>query len=460
MFGDLKVRPKLIVLHNAFFLILACAVYFALIPLLEERIAGARLRETSLLMQIFSDNRPLPNLAGTEIYGFREGSAQDLAIPIDVQQWLDAHPELIWRDDARDDAVYRKATNGYRRARLPHSFYGDLMTRSSRALFVVLGVIYVLAVITLEFLIMPMYVYRPIQMVLRADAATRENDRPGELIAEPDILDDEIGQIMRSRNATVDALRRHEDDLAEALTRLEEKNEMLERAKRNLEQQDRLASIGLLSASVAHEVNTPLAVLHGSIEKLMESNRDAHTRERLERMLRVTQRLRKISESLVDFARDTRHAVAPVDVRAIAGEAWGLLAIDDKAAAVRFHNGVDAAHRVLGDMDRLLQVFLNLLRNSLHAVPPDGEIWVSSKLESNAEVTILVEDNGPGIPPEVLPGIFDAFVTTRLDSKGTGLGLTVSEGIVRQHGGSITASNRNGGGACLAVRLPGAAANA
>ena len=94
---------------------------------------------------------------------------------------------------------------------------------------------------------------------------------------------------MRSRNATVSELRRQEDDLANALQKLEE--------------QDRLVSLGLLSTSVAHELNTPLAVLQGSIEKLLETRQDSQTLERLARMLRVTQRLRKISEGLVDFAR-------------------------------------------------------------------------------------------------------------------------------------------------------------
>ena len=92
---------------------------------------------------------------------------------------------------------------------------------------------------------------------------------------------------MRSRNKTVASLRHHEDELASALRRLEE--------------QDRLVSLGLLSASVAHELNTPLAVLHGSIEKLIDTSPDAHTLDRLARMQRVTQRLRRISESLADL---------------------------------------------------------------------------------------------------------------------------------------------------------------
>jgi signal transduction histidine kinase len=211
----------------------------------------------------------------------------------------------------------------------------------------------------------------------------------------------------------------------------------------------------MLSAGVAHEMNTPLTVLHGSIEKLMETATDGHTRDRLARMKRVTERLRTISESLVDFARTRKQVVEPVNVHALIDEAWSLLAIDDKASGVRFENRTAADHAVTGNYDRLIQVFVNLLRNALNAVSAGGHIHVTSE-RAGAWLAIAVEDDGPGIPPHVLPDIFDAFVTTRLDSKGTGLGLTVSEGIVRQHGGSISASNCAGGGARLEVRLPAA----
>ncbi|MFN7935304.1 MAG: ATP-binding protein [Bryobacteraceae bacterium] len=458
LFGDLKVRLKLIVLHNTFFLILAGVAYFSLIPLFEDGVLTAQLRENSLLVQLFSDERPLPKLPGTEIYDFQEGNAAALRIPPHVLQWLDENPGLIWSDPPRSSFLYRKAPSGlYRSMRMPAEFYSNIVNRAQRTLFVVLGTIYLLAVFVLELVIMPLYVYRPLRRMLNADAATQIDDRANEIIPEADILGDEIGQIMRSRNATVAELRRHEDELAKVAEDLRRNNLMLEAAKKSIEDQDRLASIGLLSASVAHEVNTPLTVLHGSIEKLMETAPDDHTRERLARMLRVTQRMRRISESLVDFARARKQEVEPVAIRPIVEEAWSLLAIDDKASRVRFHNAVDEHHLVIGNTDRLIQVFVNLLRNALNAIHSGGSINVSSESVSESGRTWIItrfEDDGPGIPPNVLPDIFDAFVTTRLDAKGTGLGLTVSDGIVRQHGGAISASNSPGGGARLEVRLP------
>lgn len=178
-------------------------------------------------------------------------------------------------------------------------------------------------------------------------------------------------------------------------------------------------------------------------------------------MLRVTQRIRKISESLVDFSRVRKQHMEPVPLRHLIDDAWALVAIDKKAAASQFSNDVHPGDAVIGNSDRLVQVFVNLLRNALYAIPASGKIHVvTRRMNRNSQpwVSIAVEDNGPGIPPDVLPEIFEAFVSTRLDAKGTGLGLTVAEGIVHQHGGTIAAFNRAEGGACLEVTLPAAGA--
>jgi signal transduction histidine kinase len=323
--------------------------------------------------------------------------------------------------------------------------YDDVVEQAKITLFAALGIVYLLAVLALEFFIMPRYVYRPIQAMLEADAGSRKGDRVRELIPSKAISGDEIGEIMRSRNETVKSLRAHEDELADALVRLEA--------------QDRLASLGMLSASVAHEMNTPLAVLHGSIEKLLETVRDPTSQERLSRMLRVTQRLKRISEALVDFARARRDAMEPVAIEPLIREAWSLVAIDEKASQVEFDVEAPANAAVVGNQDRLIQVFVNLVRNSLIAVERGGKITVrvhEATLDSQPAWSITVEDNGPGIPPDVLPEIFDAFVSSRLDSRGTGLGLTVARGIVDQHGGKIHASNCPLGGARLQVTLKAA----
>lgn len=468
-FSDLRVRPKLMVLHNLFFLILTLAVYFSLIPLVEERLAVARTREISLIWTSFSALNPESGEGELRSYDLRTGTGAEFGLTDAAQIWMKKYPGRIWQREPQSDTIYRLvdgSNSRFYRLTLPLDFYDGILFSIKIVMSAVLGAFYVLAVLLLEFVIMPKHVYQPINLFLEADAATRRGDRSAEIVPQTLIPGDEIGQIMRSRNNTVEALRMQEDVLEEALLRLESvahdlrgKNEQLEAAKRNLEAQDRLASLGLLSAGVAHEMNTPLAVLHGSIEKLLETVKESGAQARLERMIRVTERLRSISASLLDFARVRRQETEPVQVRPLIDEAWHLVAIDEKAGEVNFLNQTDPLARMVGNAGRLVQVFVNLLRNALNAVPPGGRVRVTtarSRLGDRQAWAIRVDDNGPGIPAEVLPEIFDAFVTTRLDDQGTGLGLTVAEGIVHQHGGTITAANCDGGGARLEVTLPAA----
>ncbi len=451
LFGNLRIRPKLLVLHNLFFLVLTIAVYWSVIPLFERRVASAKQREFTLLAQLFTDDGGLPALQLMGLYSYRQGDAASLAMPSAAIEYLNDNPTRVYLNPAQSDTIYKRAPLAglYRAITIPDVYYDGLVTRAKYTLFLVLAILYAAAIVLLEFVVMPPYVYRPIQLFLDADDAARTSDRSRELIGEEEILGDEIGQIMRSRNET--------------MRRLRQQNEELEAARSKLLEQDRLASLGLLSASVAHELNTPLAVLQGYIEKFAEDSNSPQNSERLARMLKMTQRLRHISESLVGFSRVRRETNEAVPIRSLIEEAWSIASIEAKASRVEFLNEADSEATVLGNPDRLLQVFLNLIRNALQAVPDrGGKIRVSSRLvraDAKSMISIRVEDNGPGIPPDVLPDIFDAFVSTRLDSNGTGLGLTVSEGIVHQHGGTITASNCPGGGARLEVKLLSSAAN-
>lgn len=445
LFGDLAIRPKLLVMHNVFFLVLTICVYWSVIPLFERRVASAKQREFTLLAQLFTDDGGLPALQLMGLYSYSQGDAATLAMPASAIDYLNENPTRVFVNPAISDTIYKRSpiAGMYRAITIPEVYYDGLVTRAKYTLFLVLAILYVAAIFLLEFIVMPAYVYRRIQVFLDADDAARANDHDHELIEEAEIFDDEIGKIMLSRNDTMRRLRQQNEELASARSKLLE--------------QDRLASLGLLSASVAHELNTPLAVLQGYIEKFAEESQSAQASERLARMLKMTQRLRRISESLVGFSRVRRDQNEPIPLRPLLDEAWHMASLDEKAASVKFLNEANPEHAALGNADRLLQVFLNLIRNALQAAPNrGGEIRVTTspiRNEGKAMMAIRVEDNGPGIPADVLPEIFDAFVSTRLDSNGTGLGLTVSEGIVHQHGGSISASNRTGGGATLEVRL-------
>ena len=223
---DLRVRQKLMVFHNLFFLILSAAVYFALIPPVAARLDQAQHREINLILELFQrvDTTSAKQLGDYELL---YGTPEALKVPAEGQQWLEAHPSDIYGDETLGEWVYKKGDGGkYWRLRLPHSFYREIITGIRFALFAILGGVYILAVLALERFILPRYVYHPIQVLLDADAATLRGDRENEIIEEAQIPGDEVGQIMRSRNATVLDLRKREDDL--------------ETAKHNLEAQDRL----------------------------------------------------------------------------------------------------------------------------------------------------------------------------------------------------------------------------
>jgi signal transduction histidine kinase len=446
------------VLHNIFFLTLGTLLYLAVLPPLENLLRSDWRREGLVVRELFAEGRFSNPAEPARIpYRYAEGTATSLDLPADVKSALDQAQARIVESPSLPGVLFQRlADERYARLELPARHARELLWRQRIIVFAVLAAVYLLAIVLLESVIMPTYVYRPLTLVLEADRASIQGDREREIIRDPTLPDDEIGQIIHSRNQMVAELRRQEDRLSEALARLEDtaadlqrKNQLLETAKLNLEHQDRLVSLGLMSASVAHELNTPLAVLHGSLEMLRESAPS----ERIERMLRVTQRLRRISESLLDFARVRRSPFQPVPLYPILEESWQLVSIDDKAHYASFVNLIPPSQSVSGNPDRLIQVFVNLLRNALQAIPPGGQITARTETQGTM-ISILIEDNGPGIPPEVLNRVFEAFVTARLDDRGTGLGLTVAEGIVQQHGGTIEARNREGGGASIRVSLP------
>jgi signal transduction histidine kinase len=449
------------VLHNAFFLVLTIFVYYTLAPFIEGRLQTAEQREVSLILATFRHFDPLLESAPLEqylrAYSLVRSSGAEFGLPPRAITFFNDCPGALWRNTTASENVYKRVSDSdvYYRITLPLSFYSSLLRSVKMAILSVLGLMYTLAVLFLEIVLLPRYLYQPVAVLLAADAASRAGDTEAELIPDSAIAGDELGEIMRSRNATVRLLREHERGL-------ERQNAWLAAAKRSLEAQDRLASLGLLSASIAHEMNTPLAVLQGSIEQLREAltagtlNGDS-AGTRLDRIQRVAQRLSAISSTLLGFTRRRPIERSSQVLTPLIDEAWQLVAIDDKARAVHYANLVPSDARVHGNAGQLVQLFVNLLRNALNAIAPGGHVTVRAQeatIEGRAALAVAVEDDGTGIPPDLLPHIFEAFVSTRLDAHGTGLGLTVAAGLVAQHGGTISAANAADGGARLELVLP------
>jgi signal transduction histidine kinase len=236
-------------------------------------------------------------------------------------------------------------------------------------------------------------------------------------------------------------------------------NEGLERRVREksaaLVRAETLASLGTLAGGVAHEFNNLLGGILGTAEEALQDAKEPETREALDLVVRTARRGCGVTENLLRFARPRPPRVERVDAAAVLRDAAALLQAEADRRGVLVEVKAGDLPPFPADPAELHQVVLNLLANALAFTPRGGRVWAEAFREGGQAV-LRVRDTGPGIPPEALPRIFEPFFTTR-GSEGTGLGLAVSHGIARDHGGSIEAANDPAGGAVFTVRLPLAA---
>lgn len=223
--------------------------------------------------------------------------------------------------------------------------------------------------------------------------------------------------------------------------------------ERELAIRERLSSIGLLTAGVAHEINNPLEGIANYL-KLLENPAllpEARARN-LGQVQHGLARIRDLVRELLRFARPER-GHAPLALQEPILAAQKLVALSEPLRRVQFElQGMESSCPVTADAGRLEQVFVNLFLNAGNAMQGEGRIRVRLLPDpAEGRVSVRVEDSGPGIAPEHLAKLFDPFFST---GEGSGLGLSVSYGIVRAHGGTLRAENMAGGGACFVLDLP------
>jgi signal transduction histidine kinase len=225
--------------------------------------------------------------------------------------------------------------------------------------------------------------------------------------------------------------------------------------EQRLVQADKLSSIGLLAAGVAHEVNTPLAVISTYAQMLAKQvAEDSQKTVILEKIAKQTFRASEIVNSLLNFSRTSTTSYGGVSVNKVVQETLSLLEHQFTKAGIQIKTDLDPdAPPVHGNGGKLQQVFLNLFLNARDAMGTGGTLEVRSWAEGLG-VRVEVSDTGHGIAPENLHRIYDPFFTTKGAKKGTGLGLSVTYGIIQEHGGSIEVFNRRGGGATFRVEFP------
>lgn len=247
----------------------------------------------------------------------------------------------------------------------------------------------------------------------------------------------------------------------------------LDLRQKSLMRSERLASLGTMLSGVAHELNNPLSNISSSCQILQEEAGDCDAtmqRTYLEQIDQQTERARHIVRSLLDFSRERAFRKESVPLKPLVAQTVGFVRGEVSAkSVVRLAIPDDLC--VAADAQRLQQVFVNLIRNAMEGLGPQGRIDISAQIvnasappvgtalgegcETRGEmVEIIVADNGPGIAPDILPRIFDPFFTTRGVGHGMGLGLFVVYEIVDEHGGCIAVRSMPGEGATFCMRLP------
>lgn len=225
--------------------------------------------------------------------------------------------------------------------------------------------------------------------------------------------------------------------------------ERLEASQRELARQESLAAMGTMAAGLAHEIRTPLSVIRTSAEMLVRrAAPDSREAELASFTVEEVDRLSRLVEDLLAFARPRAPDLGPTDLEAAAARASRSIALGSDAAEIRTEL---ASAPVLGDAEQLYQVALNLVSNAVQASPPGGVVRLSTGVEGGQAV-LRVIDAGPGIAPEDLAHVWDPFFSRR--SGGTGLGLPIVRRIAEEHGGRVTLEPAPDGGTIATLRIP------
>ncbi len=255
-------------------------------------------------------------------------------------------------------------------------------------------------------------------------------------------------------NISLAALQSKTAEFEGTLIAIEDVTERI-RLEEQLQQSDKLSSIGLLAAGVAHEVNTPLTGISSYSQMLMQQIPENDPRHQLlEKIYRQTSRASSIVNNLLNFSRVSDARFGPVDLNRVLDDTIQLLEAQLRNTRIDvFRRYDEQLPPAPGNAPKLQQVFMNLILNARDAMPEGGCLEISTEAREDS-ILIRFRDNGVGISAENLTRIYDPFFTTKQIGKGTGLGLAVSYGIIQDHGGHIAVESNPGEGSIFLISLP------
>jgi two-component system, NtrC family, sensor kinase len=239
--------------------------------------------------------------------------------------------------------------------------------------------------------------------------------------------------------------------------RVQERTESLLVHEKRMAQTDRLASIGQLSSGIAHELNNPLGVIQGYTQLLLRGEDESSQKyQDLQVILKHARNCKAIVEDLLNFARHSQPEKTQINIHDVIDDVLVFIKHRDKMEKIRMETRYDKnMASIFMDEKKIKQVFLNLLMNARHAVGGEGLILISTAYSpEERQVKVSITDDGYGIEEKNIVRIFDPFFTTKSTGEGTGLGLAVSYGIIKTHGGEIQVSSEPGKGSTFTVVLP------
>ncbi|SHJ49165.1 His Kinase A (phospho-acceptor) domain-containing protein [Malonomonas rubra DSM 5091] len=307
------------------------------------------------------------------------------------------------------------------------------------------------------------YIARRLSRPLLALATSAEKIAGGERnVPLPIAGQDEVGHLTMAFADMTSALKRSDDELQklnrqlekkveERTSQLEEKSLQLIKTQEQLLRHEKLAAIGSLATGVAHEINNPAAIIRGNVEILqMSLPADCEEQEEVSEIKKQVERVSLITRNLLNFAGKQELATDQVDLRQLLQEILAQISHQQPIDQVEIDFQLNNLPLIPGDRERLRQVFTNIVLNALQAMNGTGSLCVHGDID-NRQACLRISDTGPGIPEEIREKIFNPFFTTK--KQGTGLGLSVSYGIIKAHGGSISIDSSEQGSSFL-ICLP------
>jgi signal transduction histidine kinase/CheY-like chemotaxis protein len=237
--------------------------------------------------------------------------------------------------------------------------------------------------------------------------------------------------------------------------KVEERTQELRAAQEQLLQSEKLASIGQLASGVAHEINNPMGVILGFAQGILKTlPEDDLLRKPLTTMEKESLRCKRIVQNLLDFARHSEPTLHLININKLVDASCELVKHQIALQDVKLVKGYDPAlPPTMADPNQLQQVFINIMLNAYQAMPDGGTLHITTRTVG-PKLQVIFADTGTGIPSEKVQNIFDPFFTTKEVGEGTGLGLSVSYGIVKAHGGDIEVESQEGKGTTFIIKLP------